>query len=165
MSTLTAVEQITSVAEIKTLAMTLMVENKLFDWYIDLNQERSRIGVCYYSTRTISLSEPILTRNPISVARDTILHEIAHAKTEGDGHGLRWKATALAIGCSAHRCANASSLKLPQAKWTGRCSRCGNECSRNRLTAGMRNTAYCVLCFNKFGGKTADHRIVWTKNY
>jgi hypothetical protein len=35
---------------------------------------------------------------------DTILHEIAHALTLGDGHGYAWKRKCIEIGAKPERC-------------------------------------------------------------
>lgn len=43
--------------------------------------------------------------------RDTVLHEMAHILTPGQGHNQNWKNVAVKIGCNGNRC---HSLSLAQ---------------------------------------------------
>jgi predicted SprT family Zn-dependent metalloprotease len=45
----------------------------------------------YAPTGTIGLSRLLVEVNDVIQVTDTILHEIAHALTLGDGHGYAWK--------------------------------------------------------------------------
>lgn len=71
-------------------------ELKLYHLYL-IDSPRS-YGRCQYSKTgtTIAINKNYLA-NP-QAARDTIVHEIAHALTKGDHHGAKWKATGDAIG-------------------------------------------------------------------
>ena len=56
-------------------------------WKLNWNNAISSLGICDYRNKTIWLSKRwSLSVNPEEVT-DTILHEIAHAITPGDGHG------------------------------------------------------------------------------
>jgi SprT-like family protein len=57
-------------------------------------------GACRGWNRTIALSNPITDVSDWPSVKDTILHEIAHAKTPSEpGHGPRWRAWCRKLGC------------------------------------------------------------------
>jgi hypothetical protein len=66
--------------------------------------QKKRFGVCKYRrlnsgyapTGTIGLSRLLVEVNDV-ISTDTILHEIAHALTLGDGHGYAWKRKCIEI--------------------------------------------------------------------
>ena len=76
------------------------------DWVFSLDSAKSRLGVCNYQTRTISLSKRFIGSATEAEVVNTIRHEIAHALTPGDGHGARWRRMALSIGSDGKRCSN-----------------------------------------------------------
>src|SRR4051812_49651304 len=78
--------------EAQHLARDLMDRHGLADWRFQFDHARRRFGSCRIRTRTITLSRPLTLLNPEDQVRDTILHEIAHALTPGDGHGTKWRA-------------------------------------------------------------------------
>lgn len=85
----------------------LMEEHGLIEdgWEFGFDRATSRVGLCDYSKKRISFSQPLLHAMSAEQVRQTALHEIAHAKTKGRGHGAAWKAYARAIGYTGQRCA------------------------------------------------------------
>lgn len=87
------------------LACDLMVEHighGLFAW---TNKKRvfGEAGFsgndCENGEPVIYLSRKLTELNSEAEVRNCILHEIAHLLTWGDGHGPRWKAKCVELGC------------------------------------------------------------------
>ncbi|HYO07513.1 MAG TPA: SprT-like domain-containing protein, partial [Tepidisphaeraceae bacterium] len=75
----------------RLLTRSLMNQHGLSDWRFDFDHARRRFGSCRPRQKLITLSRHLVFLNEEPEVRDTILHEIAHALTPGDGHGRRWK--------------------------------------------------------------------------
>lgn len=152
----------------QNLAYRLMDEHGLTvdGWTLTLDNAKRRLGVCRYGRREIGLSAPIVALNDVSVIHDTILHEIAHALAgHAAGHGPRWKSVAREIGARPDRCADASEVVAPAARWKGLCRVCGFEVPRHRLTASARRAA-CPDCCNKHnrGRFSEAYVLTWQEN-
>jgi hypothetical protein len=86
--------------------------------------------------------------------RDTILHEIAHALAPpGAGHGAKWQAVALSIGCSGRRCYG-QEVARPAPKFKGTCPVCRRVIYRHR-----RMVVSCAKCKAEFDPSFA---FVWS---
>jgi len=84
-----------------------MIARELDGWQFAWNRRVRSNGVCSYQKKTIFLSIWNETRSGTDVI-NTIKHEIAHALTEGAGHGEVWKETFLALGGNGSRIGSAS---------------------------------------------------------
>jgi predicted SprT family Zn-dependent metalloprotease len=132
--------------EAQHLARDLMNRHGLPDWHFKFDHARRRFGSCRIRSRTITLSRPLTLLNPIDEVRDTILHEIAHALTPGDGHGSKWKTACRAIGAVPKRCFDETSVVAPPRKAAPLligCARCNWWADRRRRT---RSKLICKLC-------------------
>jgi predicted SprT family Zn-dependent metalloprotease len=132
--------------EAQHLARDLMTRHGLSDWRFQFDHARRRFGSCRIRTRTITLSRPLTLLNSIDEVRDTILHEIAHALTPGDGHGAKWKAACRAVGAAPKRCYDDGSVIAPprrEAPMLIGCTRCNWWADRRRRT---RSKLICKLC-------------------
>lgn len=127
----------------RELADRLMARHGLRGWQFDFDHARRRLGSCNYQRRRITLSHHLVALNDDEQIRDTLLHEIAHALTEGDGHGARWRATCLRIGARPERCAQEGDVVLPAAPHALVCDACGQRYPRFRRAAG---TYLCGRC-------------------
>ncbi|MEJ2288248.1 MAG: SprT-like domain-containing protein [Deinococcales bacterium] len=118
----------------RALATTLMAEHGLTGWSFAFDRARRRLGSCQPARRRITLSAPLTRLNDVEVVRDTVLHEIAHALTPGDGHGARWRAACRRLGARPQRLAAAGDVVLPPAPHVLVCDRCGHRYPRYRRT-------------------------------
>jgi predicted SprT family Zn-dependent metalloprotease len=121
----------------RDLACTLMRQYGLHDWEFRFDHARRRFGSCRCQSKRITLSKPLTFLNPESQVRDTILHEIAHALTPGDGHGQRWKAMCRQIGANPQRCYDEGEVIAPprdRPRYRMGCTRCGWWVERRRLS-------------------------------
>lgn len=131
-------------------------------WAFQWDNSIRRFGLCRQRRRCITISKPLCALNTYAEAKDTILHEIAHALVgPGMGHGPTWVTQALAIGCNGKRCYDSSVVVLPPSKFIGTCPACSDYILRNRRN---RNHA-CVLCCRKRNRGRWDARFIleWTR--
>ena len=112
---------------------------------------RSRFGQCIYKynrcTRQyydfkITISYPLAKQNDWETIKKTVLHEIAHARTQGHHHDRVWVRECIAIGGDGERCYRDTNqggdvVAIPK-KYIGVCPCCGAKFPRNRRT----NNAY-----------------------
>ena len=133
----------------RTLAWELITAHGLAGWRFEFDHARRRFGSCRYGQKLITLSRPLTLLNPDEQVRDTLLHEIAHALTPGDGHGLRWKHKCREIGARPQRCYSDSTVSSPPrraAPYSFGCSACGWWVERRRLAT---NRYVCARCKGK----------------
>ena len=128
----------------KALAIELMDKHELFDcgWSFEFDGAKRRLGCCKFRTSTISLSKHITLLNDISIIRNTLLHEIAHALVGyRHGHDWVWKQKALEIGCDGNRlCRN--SVKV-EGKYVAECGGCGRIIYAHREKKRMSSCGKC----------------------
>lgn len=92
-----------------------------FKW----NNLKRSFGMCSYRERTIYLSRPLTELCEPETVRNTIMHEIAHALTPGQGHGRVWKIQMIKFGLNPDRLCNAEIDRSGIANWEAKCSTCG----------------------------------------
>lgn len=121
--------------EIERLAIDLMRQHLPADqhWTFRWGKGKNRVGVCNYLKREIRLSRFIAAMNPVETARNTILHEIAHALAGSRaGHGPEWKAWCRQLGARPERLADPERVATPERAWVITCSNCGPVGRRHR---------------------------------
>jgi predicted SprT family Zn-dependent metalloprotease len=122
----------------RCLAHDLMHQHGLAGWSFAFDRARRRFGLCQFRGKRITLSRPLTLLNTEDQVRDTILHEIAHALTPGDGHGAKWKATCRRVGAKPKRCFTDTEVVSPlqkPARYQIGCVTCDWWADRRRLTA------------------------------
>lgn len=132
--------------EAKQLAVKLMDHHGLLDkgWTFKFDKAKRRYGCCNYTHKVISLSAPLTEIRDMSNAKNTILHEIAHALVgRGHGHDNVWKQKALEIGCNGQRCSDDVRLK---GNWIGECPN-GHVVYRHRVP---RKKSSCGICYPNY---------------
>lgn len=81
------------------MAKSLMAEHlDTRVWSFKWNRRAGSFGLCCYKDNTISLSSVLTPHETEEATRQTILHEIAHALTPGQGHNIIWKRKAMQLG-------------------------------------------------------------------
>ena len=116
-----------------------------FEW----DNATRRFGSCRYSFNRytgeyfnfrITISYPLASRNTWEVVKQTVIHEIAHARTAGHGHDAVWKRECIRLGGNGKRCYTSESeggaVKTVPTKYIGVCPCCGQTFPRNRRSNG-----------------------------
>lgn len=107
------------------LARSLMNEHGLGHVPFRFNRRLRYFGLCKSKAgvvTAIELSAPLVELNSEEQVRDTILHEIAHARAgHAAGHGIVWQVQARALGCNAERYCGADTI-MPQGKYQASCN-------------------------------------------
>lgn len=130
-----------NVTQALLMAQELMEQHGLRDWKFKFDSSVSRFGVCKASRKTISISKKLVCLNPEVHVRNTILHEIAHAKLNGmHGHGPLWKKVAREVGCVPRACYSSDVLTPPKMH-VGTCPNCLRIIKRYR-----RRKIACARC-------------------
>lgn len=154
-----------SLAEAKKLAETLMAGHALTGWAFEFDNAKRRAGVCKYRIGVrsgvkggvIGLSRHFVRANTAAEVTNTILHEIAHALTPGDGHGWLWKAKCVEVGAKPVRCYDAPgsgrSVVMPAGKYQATCPGCKRLFHLHRRPKAGR-TRWCRSCGQAAGTLT-----------
>lgn len=98
------------------MALQLMLKHELinrgwtFGYMKNLTNGHMRTaGYCDHQWQAVKLAPQLVRRASDAKIKDTILHEIAHALVECDGHeetehhGQAWMAQCRKLGCKPHR--------------------------------------------------------------
>lgn len=113
--------------EAEKKAIELMSQHGLTDWSFGWLHSKRIAGQCHYGKKKISLGFEITKLNIESEVINTILHEIAHALTPGSGHGAKWKAKCIEIGCRPERCFTDAQKVVPEKRYYAVCGACDQE--------------------------------------
>lgn len=90
-----------------------MAEHGLATWAFKFDRAARRFGSCWPARRVITLSWKLTMLNDASQVTNTLLHEIAHAITPGDGHGAKWQSACRKLGIEPERCFTADEVAMP----------------------------------------------------
>lgn len=130
-------------SRLEDFARQKMEEEGLGSWGFRFTNTKCRLGRCCYTEEVIELSRLCLEKHGEAEARDTILHEIAHALTPGDGHGRKWRRQCIRLGCTpkaTHRI-EIKDADLSMYEYTYHCSECNEivALGYRRRTAILRH--------------------------
>jgi len=142
------------------LLREMMDEHKLTEVQAVMNPHLTsafgRYGHSMLYGRKIELSTKLVEINDEDRVRLTILHEIAHALTEGHHHDTVWQAKLLEIGGDGKRCYSSNDTntveRKPRTLYQAFCQEHGNRGRTYR-----RATKACGTCCNDYnGGKYSE---------
>lgn len=127
-------------------ARRLMDRFGLHNWHIEIDNAKSRLGVCRRLTKTLGFSIHLINNTSDEVQRDTVLHEIAHALVVNGktAHDEKWQAIARKIGADPSATTDVQMLAPSQFKWRGECPT-GHQVLRHKLNKRFL-IAYCPYC-------------------
>ncbi len=100
--------------------------------------------------KVVELSTKLVEINDEDRVRLTILHEVAHALTEGHGHDIVWKRKLLEIGGDGKRCYSSidtNTIERTRTLYQAYCQEHGNRGRTYR-----RTTKACGTCCNEYNG-------------
>ena len=125
-----------------TLAEQLVRQHGLDGWSVTFDHAKTRAGMCRPGRREIGLSIPLTRLHSDAEVRDTILHEIAHARVGASHHhDAIWQATAREIGCTGQRCVSLESARVEGA-WVGTCP-VGHRITRHKRPSRVVSCSQC----------------------
>ncbi|NCB67228.1 MAG: hypothetical protein EOM47_00080 [Bacteroidia bacterium] len=93
-------------AEQKRLLEVLFLTQEYLNNYnlsaieIKFTKRKDALGLCSSTGDTISLNLDFVMNDKLENIIETILHEIAHAMTSGEGHFIEWQIKAIELGLS-----------------------------------------------------------------
>ena len=103
-------------SSIEQLANALLARH-LPGWQFAFNRQRRTLGLCRYREKRIELSRPHAEAGDMTQARETLLHEIAHALAgPGTGHGPRWQRCMQDLGATPEITAR-PAYRLNDYRW------------------------------------------------
>jgi len=82
------------------LAEQLLTTYNVSNLEIGFTKRKDILGFCSDTGDTIKLQLNHVLHSDIEKIKETILHEIAHAITDGEGHSIEWQKKALELGLS-----------------------------------------------------------------
>lgn len=128
-------------SDAEKLARSLMDYHGLEHVPLQWHRKTREFGTCQHKRANmwspwectaIMLSSGLVRHNSPEQVRDTVLHEIAHAKAGPQaGHGVMWKMQARMIGCDPSPCCGKGVTMIP-GKYTASCP-CGTPHEFYRL--------------------------------
>jgi len=86
------------IEDAETLARSLMSQHGLASWHIVWRPWVLIAGKCVRPLHWLVFSRPIVELNEEPTVAEIVLHEVAHALTDGQ-HDEAWRAVAKRLGC------------------------------------------------------------------
>lgn len=121
-----------------TMAENYLEDFELDDWSFSFNHHMTNFGMCYFATKTIVASAPLVELNSVAAGRDTILHEIAHALAgwRAAHHGPKWQRIAANIGADPTATYDEAGYNMPY-KYDVTCPSCQTSWRYKRKTKAV----------------------------
>ncbi len=124
-----------------------MDEHGVGEWELGLDRARRRAGLTDHARRRITLSRALMELYSEEEVRETVLHEIAHARVGArHGHDAVWAAEARRIGASGRRLVPREAPTVA-GRWVGTCPS-GHTVNRMRRPAAPMACARCGRRFS-----------------
>ncbi len=134
----------------ENLAISLMIKHNIYQrgWKFEFGNYKRAFGKCSYRRKMITLSKHLVALNEVARVQNTILHEIAHALTQGHGHDGTWRAKAIELGCDGKRCYSLDSTVTTETKYIAICNGCNRVHKRFRTPQRDKSCGYCCSKYN-----------------
>ena len=118
------------------------------EWTFGFDNAKTRVGLCNFSRKRISVSRYLATRDEDDDVHKTLLHVVAHALAgPRAAHGPRWRAIAQEIAYDGIR-THDGEIATEFAPWIGLCPS-GHEHHRYRVPS---RPLACSRCARQFDG-------------
>ena len=139
-------------------ALKLMHTHGLVGWRFSFDRAKTRLGICDFTTRTISLSKHWVEVRSLEESEATILHELAHALVgPGHNHNMVWALKAKKLGLANPTPCTDTGEKSVGAAWIGLCPN-GHKQEQHRAP---KRVSACGLCSKRFNPKFL---LTWKKH-
>lgn len=134
-------------ADALQLATDHLIKQGLTDWRVILDKHPNRrAGQCRYRRKEIGLTRGFVQNNDRTTVENVILHEIAHALTEGHHHDEVWRQKAIELGSDGEIFYNTNKVvSWGMAKGILLCIHCGHESPVYNKHQATAETA-CAMC-------------------
>ena len=143
------------IPDVLALARSLMEQHGVGDWGLALDRARRRAGLTDHARHRITLSRALMSLYDEAQVRETVLHEIAHARVGAShGHDAVWRAEARRLGATGRRLVDREAPQI-QGRWRG-------TCPAGHTVARMRRPSLplaCAACDRVF---SLDNLLTWT---
>ena len=150
------------VQDAEKLAKEKLIAFGLTDYRFEFSNRKRAFGDCNNYLKVIRLSKPLVEINDESKILLTILHEIAHALTDGHNHDEVWKNKCIEIGGDGKRCkTEANFLEKPFALHCADCNTIIHKAFR-RTDVSYRWHTKCGKRTDGFGHLIS--KLSWKKN-
>lgn len=127
------------------------------DWTFGFNRRKASFALCRFDIKEISLFIYYTELGTTEQLRDSLIHELCHAKCGLEiGHGLKWKLACIQHGCIPQRCGK--KIDSMPSKYIGLCPVCNYKYRANRLLKEM-DRRVCVK--NGCSARAARKFIQW----
>ena len=132
-------------ARVRAHAETLLRQHGLTGWTVTFDSAKRRGGQCVHSTRTISLSRPMIKVRPIEESLNTAKHEVAHAIAgPGHNHDHVWRRIFIGLGGNGAKHVDSTKVDYERlAKYVATCP-AGHKYYKHRATDDR--TRCCSVC-------------------
>ncbi|KKM82810.1 hypothetical protein LCGC14_1315620 [marine sediment metagenome] len=125
----------------------ILKQHNIFDWNIEIDRAKKRLGCCHWKTKKITLSKEFTELNNEAIILNTIKHEVAHIIAGYTaGHGQYWKVICKIVGCNDSRFVDSSIINRPKGKRIYICPICKETYTYNRI---LKRNYSCITCSTK----------------
>jgi predicted SprT family Zn-dependent metalloprotease len=122
------------------------------EYRLAFNKRKRALGVCDYRKKQIQLSLIHMKIQPLDIMKNTVIHEVAHALTEGHHHDRVWKRKFIELGGDGQRLC--TICEMPKGKYTYECPNCKKVSHFYKQVKAERACGECCNTYN--AGRFSD---------
>lgn len=152
--------------EIRQYLNELLRQHGLWDkgWrFGGFDRAKKRAGQCNFTSKVITLSQPLLVARGIEHTKETVRHEVAHALAGYQAkHNYIWKRCAIQVGAKPNRCFTADTVDSEKLKfkYTATCPSCKDQ---HGIARKLKRSYSCPKCSR--GVYNPKFKLIITQNY